>query len=261
MNYDDETNIDIVKDPSLDIKYGLTSGLTLDATVNTDFAQVEADEERVNLSRFDMFLEEKRPFFLEGVGIFGASDPFSLPLFYSRRIGSAGDKEARILGGLKLTGKAGKQSLGLLSVQTDEVDETPSTNFSAFRVQRDIFRSSSAGIIFLNKSPLESGKDNQTFGADMRFNPRNELSISSLVAKTLTDDLKGRELAGQISGHWQAESWDMGASYTDIQENFNAEMGFIPRTDIRDADLWGGQSFQIRKGIFRSSGGKAERVK
>ncbi len=250
-NHNGGTDVDVVKDPSLDIKYGLTSGLTLDATVNTDFAQVEADEERVNLSRFDMYFEEKRPFFLEGVGIFDTS----MPLFYSRRIGSAGDKEAQILGGLKLTGKVGKQSLGLLSVQTDKVDETPATNFSAFRIQRDVFRSSSAGIICLNKAPWEGGEDNQTLGADLRFNPRDELSISSSLAKTWKDDLSGSDLAGQISGHWKAETWDLGASYRDIQENFNAEMGFITRTDIRGADLWGGKSFQIRKGIFRSAGG------
>jgi len=258
-NYDNETDTDVVREPSLDIKYGLTSGLTMDATVNTDFAQVEADEEKVNLSRFDMFLRERRPFFMEGVGIFGTADPFSsdtLPLFYSRRIGSAGDKAAQILGGLKLTGKVGKQSLGLLSVQTDVVDETPSTNFSAFRIQRDILRSSSAGLMFLNKMPLEGGKDNQTFGADMRFNPRSELSIAGSMAKTWTDDLKGHDLAGKIVGHWQAKSWDIGTSYTDTQKNFNDEMGFITRTDVRDLFLWGGQSFQIRKGIFRSSGGK-----
>jgi len=98
--------------------------LTLDATVNTDFTQVEADEEKVNLSRFDIFFEEKRPFFLEGIGIFD----FPMSLFYSRRIGSAEGKEAPILGGLKLTGKMGKQSLGPLSAQTDDVDGTASTN-------------------------------------------------------------------------------------------------------------------------------------
>ena len=148
-DYNGETDVDSVEHPSLDVKYGLTSELTLDATVNTDFAQVEADEERVNLSRFDIFFEEKRPFFLEGVGIFDV--PMSL--FYSRRIGSAEGKEAPILGGLKVTGKVGKQSLGLLSVQTDEVDETPSTNFSAFRLQRDVLKSSTAGLVFLNKAP------------------------------------------------------------------------------------------------------------
>jgi len=243
-NYNGETDVDVVKDPSLDIKYGITSGLTLDATVNTDFAQVEADDERVNLSRFDLYFEEKRPFFLEGVGIFDTP----MALFYSRRIGS----EAEMLGGLKLTGKVGKQSLGVLSVQTGEVDDIPSTNLSAFRMQRDIFRSSSAGIIFLNKEPWEGGRDNQTLGADLRFNPRDELNISGLLAKTWTDDLNGNDLAGQINGHWQAETWNMTASYKDIQENFNPEMGFVTRRDIRRGRLEGDKEFIIRKGGFRS---------
>ncbi len=256
-NYNGGTDVDDVENPSLDVKYGVTSDLTLDATVNTDFAQVEADAERVNLSRFDLYFEEKRPFFLEGVGIFDTP----MPLFYSRRIGSAEGKEARILGGLKLTGKVGKQSLGLLNVQTnsvqidegdDEVDKIPATNFSAFRIQRDIFRSSSAGIIFLNKAPWEGGEDNQTFGADLRFNPRDELSISGLLAKTWTDDLNGNDLAGQISGHWRDEFWNVGASYKDVQENFNPEMGFVNRRDIRTGSSWVSGSLPIRRSIFRS---------
>jgi len=254
VNYNGETDVDFVKDPSLDIKYAVTSGLTLDATVNTDFAQVEADEERVNLSRFDLYFEEKRPFFLEGVGIFDTP----MPLFYSRRIGSAAGKEAQILGGLKLTGKVEKQSLGLLSVQTDEVDETPSTNLSAFRVQRDIFRSSSAGVIFLNKASWEGASDNQTLGVDMRFNPRDELSISGLLARTWTEGMQDKDMAGQINGHIKTEHTEFSANFRDIQENFNPEMGFVPRKDIRRGELDGRREFMIRRGGFRSidSGGE-----
>ncbi|MBM3239673.1 carbohydrate binding family 9 domain-containing protein [Candidatus Poribacteria bacterium] len=257
VNYHSETNVDSVRKPSLDIKYGLTSGLTLDATVNTDFAQIEADEERVNLSQFDMFFAEKRPFFLEGVGIFGNPDPFfsnTLPLFYSRCIGSEEDKEVPILGGLKLTGKVGKQSIGLLNVQTDEVDEISSTNFSAFRLQRDILHSSSAGIMFLNKAPWEDA-GNQTLGADLRFNPKEGMSIFGSLAKTWTDGLHDKDLAGKISGYWETESSEIGASCSDIQENFNPEMGFVSRKDIRNGDLWGHKSFKIRRSIFRSVGG------
>jgi len=257
VNYHSETDVDSVRKPSLDIKYGLTSNLTLDATVNTDFAQVEADEERVNLSRFDMFFEEKRPFFLEGVGIFGNPSPKgsnTLPLFYSRRIGTEKGREAPILGGLKLTGKAGKQSIGLLSVQTDEVEDIPHTNFSAFRVQRDILRSSSVGIIFLNKAPWE-GKWNRTFGADLRFNPREGVSIFGSLAKTWTKGLDDKDLAGKISASWGTKDSRIGASFSDIQENFNPEMGFVRRKDIQSRDIWGQKSFKIRKGIFRSVGG------
>ena len=250
VNYGSETDVTNIKKPSLDIKYGLTSGLTLDATANTDFAQVEADEERVNLSRFDIFFEEKRPFFLEGVGIFD----FPMALFYSRRIGSAGGKEAPILGGLKLTGKVGKQSLGLLSVQTDEVDETPSTNFSALRLQRDILRSSTAGIMFLNKAPWEDEGDNQTLGVDLRFKPSEVVGISGSLAKTWTEGMQGKDMAGQISGSIETEYTNAGVNFRDIQENFNPEMGFVSRRDIRRGELWGRREFMLRKSVFRSMG-------
>ncbi len=258
-NYRGGSDEKYVRRPSLDVKYGLSSGLTLSLTLNTDFAQVEADEERVNLSRFDMFFPEKRPFFLEGVGIFGAPDPIfskTLPLFYSRRIGIAGDKEARILGGVKLTGKLGKGSIGLLNVQTDEVDGIPPTNFSAFRLQRDVLRSSSVGLIFLNKLPRGGKGDNQTLGFDLRFNPRNELTLLGSLAKTWTDGVEGEDMACQLCGEWRRTRWGVGGSYKDVQKNFNAEMGFVQRRDIRESVLWGWRSFEIRKGLLRSTGGK-----
>ena len=247
-NYGSKADVESVSKPSLDVKYGLTSGLTLDATVNTDFAQVEADEERVNLSRFDISFEEKRPFFLEGVGIFNA--PMSL--FYSRRIGIEKNKEVPILGGWKLTGKVDKQSLGLLSVQTGEMDEIPSTNFSAFRMQRDILRSSSAGLMFLSKAPEGDEQDNQTLGADLRFNPGEGVRMSGSLAKTRTDGLSDRDLAGQIFGSWETELSEMGAFFRDVQENFNPEMGFIPRKDIRRGRFWGNRRFFIRRSGLRS---------
>ncbi len=265
-NYrDDETEVDSVERPSLDVKVGITSDLTLDLTVNTDFAQVEADDERVNLSRYDLFFPEKRPFFLEGVGIFGNPDRVfsrALPIFYSRRIGSAAGREAQILRGLKLTGKLGNQSIGLLNVQTDEVTDekgetqTPAINFSAFRVKRDILRSSSIGMTFLNKWPRVGEGDHQTFGVDARFNPRSELTMHGSVARTWTEGLNGKDMAGQFSGEWRGENWSVGGSYKDIQENFNAEMGFVNRTDIRESVAWWGKSFEIRKGILRNTGGR-----
>ena len=258
--YGDETVINRIDRPSLDVKIGVTSDLTLDATVNTDFAQVEADEEKVNLSRYDLFFPEKRPFFLEGVGIFGNPDRVfskTLPIFYSRRIGSAGGREARILGGAKLTGKLGRQSIGLLNVQTDDVQGSaiPATNFTAFRVKRDVLRSSSVGVTFLNKLPREGEGDHQTFGLDGRFNPRSELTMEGSVAKTWTEGVDGNDIAGQFSGEWQGENWNVGGSHKDVQEDFNAEMGFVNRTDIQESVFWWGKSFQVRRGMFRRTGG------
>jgi hypothetical protein len=247
VSYDDGTEYDGLAKPSLDAKYGLTPGITLDATVNTDFAQIEADDENVNISRFDLFFEEKRPFFLEGAGIFD----MPMPLFYSRRIGSAGDREAPILGGLKLSGTAGEQSVGLLSVQTDAVGDVPTTNFSAVRLKRNIMKSGSAGLIFLGKTP-SGGVSNQTAGVDLRYNASVSTKFSGAVARTWTDGDGGDDVAVDMDGQWSDEFSYAGGSFSDIGEDFNAEMGFIRRTGVRRGSTFGGHTVRLHDPTFRS---------
>ena len=153
-------------DAGLDVKYGVTTGLTLDLTVNTDFSQVEADEQQINLSRFSLFFPEKRDFFLENSGIFqfggavqgggigsnagrqnGAQD---MRLFFSRRIGLSDTGSAiPILAGTRLTGRQGAYSVGVLNVQQREVETVPATNFTALRVRRDILANSDIGAMVL----------------------------------------------------------------------------------------------------------------
>jgi len=125
----------------LDIKYGLTSNLTLDVTANTDFAQVEADDYQVNLSRFSLFFPEKRLFFLERAGIFDFGFGEYNQLFYSRRIGISEEEPVRIYGGVRLTGRVGLWDLGLLDMQTARLrtEDVPSENFGVFRVRRRVF--------------------------------------------------------------------------------------------------------------------------
>ena len=157
----------------VDVKYGITNGLTLDATVNTDFSQVEADEQQVNLTRFSVLFPEKRDFFLENSGIFqfglpstgtssvgGASpaasgrqnSPPDARLFFSRQIGlSDAGAAIPILAGSRVTGRAGAYSVGALNIQQREQGPVPSTNFTAIRVQRAILANSDVGMIFLNK--------------------------------------------------------------------------------------------------------------
>src|SRR6185503_12247754 len=157
------------KDIGLDAKYGITSNMTLDMTVNTDFAQVEIDEQQVNLTRFSLFFPEKRDFFLEGQGIFdfanatggGFRAPDSPIMFFSRRIGLDGGQPVPIKAGARLTGRVGKTSVGLLEIQTDEgaVDPArgtapaPAANFLVARVKRDILRRSNIGVIATRRSP------------------------------------------------------------------------------------------------------------
>ena len=130
-----------------DVKYSITPSLTLDATVNTDFAQVEVDDQQVNLDRFTLFFPEKRPFFLENAGFFTVGNPGEVDLFFSRRIGIGENGEAiPIIGGGRVSGKAGKFNVGLLNMQTDDYnDVVPSTNFSVARVSRDLPNRSSLG--------------------------------------------------------------------------------------------------------------------
>src|SRR3954466_13305581 len=151
-----------------DLKYGLTANLTADFTYNTDFAQVEIDEQQVNLTRFSLFFPEKRDFFLEGRGIFefgrggipGAnfspvvSTSIQPYLFYSRRIGLNRSRIVPIDAGGRLTGKADKYGIGVMNIQTgdEEASGTETTNFSVIRVKRDIFKRSSVGAMLTNRS-------------------------------------------------------------------------------------------------------------
>ena len=158
-------------DVGFDVKYGVTQGLTADFTYNTDFAQVEVDEQQVNLTRFGLFFPEKREFFLEGQGIFDfgpgrISGPTTFyfrgerygsvtpVLFFSRRIGLNEGRPVPITAGGRLTGKTGPYSLGLLNVQTgaEPVSGTNPTNFSVVRIKRDVLRRSSVGALFTGRS-------------------------------------------------------------------------------------------------------------
>jgi hypothetical protein len=149
----------------LDVKYNLTKGLTADFTYNTDFAQVEADDEQVNLTRFNLVFPEKREFFLEGQGLFEFGGPERLlwgrpssapSVFFSRKIGlDSGHVLPLNLGG-RLTGRVGKYTIGALNIQTGSANDfgVKSTNFSVVRLRRDILRRSTVGIIGTHRSAL-----------------------------------------------------------------------------------------------------------
>jgi len=155
----------------LDIKFGLTSNLTLDLTANTDFAQVEADDYQVNLTRFSLYFPEKRLFFLERAGIFDFSFGEYNQLFYSRRIGISGDEPVRIYGGLRLTGRLGSWDLGFLDIQTAplQAEDVPSENFGVFRLRRRVFNPYSyIGGMFTSRIGA-NGSYNLVYGLDGIF--------------------------------------------------------------------------------------------
>ena len=142
------SSFDAIHDVGLDARYGVTAGLNMDVTLNTDFAQVEVDEQQVNLTRFGLYYPEKRDFFLEnsnfftmGTGSAFTSAPVQTDLFFSRRIGlSDAGTPIPILGGVRLAGKSGKNNIGVLDIQADAAFGKPGDNFFVSRYSRDVFK-------------------------------------------------------------------------------------------------------------------------
>ncbi len=241
--------VERVLEAGLDLKYGVTPNLTADLTFNTDFAQVEADQEQVNLTRFSLFFPEQRPFFLEGASIFDVGAPrpnFDSPppllLFYSRRIGLAKGMAIPIIAGGKMTGKVGSYGIGILNVLTNNirddefqigeprVDE-PRTNYSVMRVNRDILTGSTVGGILINKQDVDVY--NRTVGVDFSYRPTRKINIQGLWSRTFEADILGNNNAFFIGGDWRTNLFRLDASYTDIGEDFNPEVGYVERKDVR----------------------------
>ena len=230
-----------------DAKYGITSNLTADITYNTDFAQVEADEEQVNLTRFSLFFPEKRPFFLEGAGLFDFGVPrtsFRRPppmlLFYSRRIGLAEGNAIPIIFGGKTTGKIGSYGVGFLNVLADEFydDSTdddpvdiPHTNYSVMRITKDIAASSRIGLIAVNKD--EVGDYNRAGGFDFEYRPKDSLNVRGMWARTFEPGMSGQNNAWYLGSRWQNNRFRAEGSYTDIDDDFNPGVGYVRRKGIR----------------------------
>jgi hypothetical protein len=232
-------------DAGVDVKYGVTQNLTANFTYNTDFAQVEADEQQINLTRFSLFFPEKREFFLENQGLFafgGASAVASAGdtpvLFYSRRIGLNEGRETPILAGGRLTGRLGRYSLGVLNIQTDDepVSRSLSTNFSALRVKRDLLRRSSIGLLVTGRSIGQSGSgSNQAYGVDGTFAFFDSLAINTYWARTQTDALSGEDTSYRAQLNYNGDRYGVQLERLVVGDSFNPEIGFVRRDDMRSA--------------------------
>ena len=247
------------RDLGLDMKYGVTSNLTLDMTLNTDFAQVEADQEEVNLTRFSLFFPERREFFLEGSGLFsfgagiGDFGPPPLSVFYSRRIGIEDDKEVRLLGGGKLTGKVGPYSVGALNMTTAASAESPLRNFSVLRMQRDILSDSTMGFILTNRQS-DFGDYHRNGGVDLFFRPHDQWRMRAMTVGSWSPDPDERDMAWYLSNDWRNDNFHINASYLDIGPQFTSKMGFMHRRDIRSLMLRADYERQIRRYGIRDVG-------
>ena len=233
-------NNDRTGDVGVDLKYGLTRSLTADFTVNTDFAQVEEDEQQVNLTRFNLFFPEKREFFLEGEGIFnfggrsssgGGDQPI---LFFSRQIGISQGRPVPILGGGRLTGRAGDFNVGVMSIQTDDAPGVRDTNFTAVRLRRDVLTRSTIGALMTNRSVSTRGPGaNQTFGVDGIFGLYQNVRVDTYLARTQTPGLAGDDLSYRGAFDYNGDRYGVNVESMAVGANFNPEVGYLRRTDFR----------------------------
>ncbi len=223
----------------LDVKYPVTSQLTLDLTTFTDFAQVESDREEINLTRFSINYPEKREFFLEGADIFQFASSNTTP-FYSRRIGLTEDrKQVRILGGAKLVGKSGKYNIGVIDMQTDDENGFPSANHAVVRVKRDILRNSYIGFIGTNYSNTKS-YDSQTYGADFLYKTDSFLGNQNYeFGGYLANDRDPRHDSGTRAGRlfmtMDNDQYEIELLYHAVGKHYTPDVGYVRRGGIRQS--------------------------
>jgi hypothetical protein len=253
----------------LDLKYSLTKGLTADVTVNTDFAQVEADEQQVNLTRFNLFFPEKREFFLENQGTFSfggirvggnfnnSQNNSDAPiLFYSRRIGLNEGREVPLEAGGRVTGRAGRYSLGVLNAQTgEESDSLPlaarSTNFSVVRLNRDVLSRSSIGLMATGRSVAANGVGrNLVYGVDGTFLFYENLAVNTYWARSETDGRDGDDTSYRGEVNYNGDRYGVQIERLMVGDAFNPELGFLRRGDFRRS--YAQVRFSPRPSRFRS---------
>jgi len=219
-----------------DAKIGITPSLTLDLTYNTDFAQVEVDEQQVNLTRFRLRFPEKRPFFLENAGTFAVGAPGMAELFFSRRIG-IGDAgfPVPIVGGGRLSGKVGGLNVGLLNIHTEDVGLLqPANNYTVARVQKELPNRSALGALITNRfSPARDVDHARTYAVDGRVGIGQPLTVDAFVAGTETPGLSGDQHAFRIRSDYNSPTWRGNLGFTEIGENFSPAVGFVPRSGFR----------------------------
>jgi len=220
-----------------DVNIDITPTLKLNLTVNTDFAQVESDRARINLTRFSLYFPEKRQFFLEAKDLFQMDVGRRNEVFYSRQIGLEDGQEVPIIGGARLFGKQNRTSLGIMSIQTIAKDSILTTNYSVARVRQDIGRQSSVGGIVTSK--FLNGRHNVVYGADFTystskiFRNKNLIINGSFAQSQTSDSVNMRNSSYSFALSFPNDWIEYDLAVVGIQQNFNPEMGFLRRNNYR----------------------------
>jgi hypothetical protein len=247
---------DFSGDAGVDVKWGLTTSLVLDGTYRTDFSQVEADAQQINLTRFSLFFPEKRQFFLESPGSFqigftspGGENRRDLLPFFSRRIGlSSNGQPIPVLGGLRLTGQQGPWGIGLLNMQTRdyEVGQTvvrPADNFTAIRMTRDVSPGSSLGGFYFGRESDATVAYNRVAGLDLLSQPTRTLRIEAFGMHSITDGAPS-DWAGRAGFSYEGNTNHAYLFHLYVGDRFRHDLGFVRRDDI-------GLTFGKYEKIFR----------
>ncbi len=235
-------------DLGLDLKAGIGAGLIVDASVNPDFAQVEADEQQVNLTQFSQFFPEKREFFLENSGTFYVGDAArnnrvtttptpdeDLLLFFSRRIGL--DRNGRTISipaGIRLTGKTGGFTIGALSMQTKGSATSRATNYGVVRLRRNLGGGTDVGMTFLNRQATDtSGDYNRVLGGDANIRFFKKLDWNSYLVGTDAPGSSRGQYAWRSSLNYESNFFHGKAGVLQIGEGFRDDLGYYRRTAAR----------------------------
>ena len=226
-------------DGGVDLKWGITSSLLLDATWRTDFSQVEADEQQINLTRFSLFFPEKREFFLESptafqIGLVENNRDTArreLVPFFSRRIGlSSQGQPIPVVGGLRLTGRAGPHTIGLMTMRTEDVEGRPGDTFAAARVARELTSTTSASAFYFGREASGADPFNRVFGGEVRFRPRRTVELEAFAMHSSAPDASG--WAGRSSLRVDGTAHRMRLGYVHVGDRFRHDLGFVPRRGI-----------------------------
>lgn len=241
-------NYNASSDAGLDFKYGLTQGLTLDVTVNPDFAQVESDEQQVNLTQFSQFFPEKREFFLENSGIFYVGDAArnnrvspvltsdeDMLLFFSRRVGlSSGGRQLSIPAGLRLTGTIDGSNIGLLSVTTKPMTGSPGNQYSAVRVRRNLFTGTDVGFIALDREGRGANSDwNRLLGADGNVRLPGNVDWNSYGVLSRKPGVNGGQYTYRSTINHDGNFYHVKAGILEVGDGFTDDIGYFRRTNTR----------------------------
>lgn len=232
-------------DAGFDASYSFTPSIRASLTINTDFAETEVDQRRVNLTRFPLRFPEQRDFFLEGSGIFSFAPASGVEPFFSRRIGLAGGQPVPVNGGLRVLGREGNTNLGLYQIRTGESEFSQSEDFTAARISQNIFSESSVGLIYTRRGTVGNGTDDtdHTLGTDLELGSSSFLGDKNLQFQAffVWHNHGSRD---SFSDFWDRTSrgfrlsypnfpFNGAVSYREFGSSFNPAIGFTPRNGFR----------------------------